>query len=88
MYPVSVVMKVNGLHCDVRVKSVLVEHDNATSEMSNVEMVCERRVLKVLHRFLKSDHVPFFRDVFINDIFSASSRPRIPAQGAEACLLK
>ena len=39
MYTVSVVMKVNGLHCDVRVKGVLFEHNSATSEMSHVEMV-------------------------------------------------
>ena len=70
------------------VKSVLVEHDSATREMSNVEVVCEGRVLKIRNRFLKSDHVPFSRNIFFNGTFSASSRPRIPAQYAEACLLK
>ena len=39
MNPVSVVVNVDGLHCDVRVKGVLVEHDCATSEMSNVEVI-------------------------------------------------
>ena len=53
MYTVSVVMEANGLRCDVRVKSVLVEHHSSTSEMSNVEVVREGRVLKVLNRFLK-----------------------------------
>ena len=81
-------MKVNGLHIDVRVKSVLVEHDSATSEMSNVEVVRDGRALQVLNRFLKSDHVPFTRNVFFNGTLSASSRAQIPAQYAEACLLK
>ena len=45
-------------------------------------------MLKVLNRFLKSNHVPFHRNVFFNGTFSASSRSRIPAQYAEACLLK
>ena len=62
MYTVSVVMKVNGLHGDVRVKGVLVEHDSATSDMSSVEVVCEGRVLNVLSRFLKSNHVPLTRN--------------------------
>ena len=63
-------------------------HDSATSEMCNVEVVCEGRVLKALNRFLKSNHVPLTSNVFFNGTFSASSRPRIPAQYAEACLLK
>ena len=81
-------MKVIGLHGDVRVKGVLVEHDSATSEIRNVEVVCEGRVLKVLNHFLKSDHVSFTRSVFFNSTFSASMRPRTPAQYSEACLLK
>ena len=40
MNPVSVVMELNGLHCDVRVKSVLVEHDCATSEMRAWHAAC------------------------------------------------
>ena len=40
MSPVSVVMELNGLHCDVRVKSVLVEHDCATSEMRAWHAAC------------------------------------------------
>ena len=60
MYTVSVVMKVNGLHSDVRLKSVLVEHDSATSDMSNVEVVCEALVLKIVNRFLKSIRVARF----------------------------
>ena len=83
-----VVLKVNGLHCDVRVKGVLIEHDSATSEMNHVEVVCEGRVLEVLNRFLKSDGVRFHRNVLFNGTFSASSTPRIPVQYAEACLLK
>ena len=82
MLSVSVVVQVNGLHGDVRVKSVLVEHDSATGVMSNVRMVSEALVLKVLNRFLKSNHVPFLRNVFINGTFSASSWSRIPAQYA------
>ena len=39
-------MKVYGLHCDVRVKGVLVEHDSATSEMSNVKVAREALVQK------------------------------------------
>ena len=51
-------MKVNGLHCDVRVKGVLVEHDGATSEVSNVKVVREALVQKVLNHFSNSIHVP------------------------------
>ena len=40
MNPVSVVMELNGLHCDVRVESVLVEHDCATSEMRAWHAAC------------------------------------------------
>ena len=69
-------------------KGVFVEHDSATSEMRNVEVVCEGRVLKVLNRFLKSNHVPLTRNVFVNGTVSASSRSRIPAQYAEACLVE
>ena len=59
MLSVSVVVKVNGLHGDVRVKGVLVEHDSATGVMSNVKVVREALVLKVLNRFLKSNQLPF-----------------------------
>ena len=69
MPPVSVVMEVNGLHCDVRVKSVLVEHDSATGEMNDVNVVCKGRVLQVLNRSLKSDDVPFSCNVFFNGTF-------------------
>ena len=60
MLPVSVVVKVNGLHGDVRVKGVLVEHDSAYGERSIVKVVREGHVLKVLNRFLKSNPVPIF----------------------------
>ena len=70
-------MKVNGLHGDVRVKGVLVEHNIAAGEMRNVEVIREGRVLQVFN------HVPFARNVFFNCTFSASSRPRIPAQYAD-----
>ena len=88
MLPVSVVVKVNGLHGDVRVKGVFVEQECTTSIVSDTEMICEALVLKVLSRFLKSNHVPFARNVFFDGTFSASSRSRIPAQHVEACLLK
>ena len=78
-------MKVHGLHGDVRVKGVFVEH---VGVMSNVKVVREGHVLKVFNLFLKSNHVPFPRIVFFNTTFSAPSRPRIPAQYAETCLLK
>ena len=45
-------------------------------------------MLQVFSRLLKSDHVPFARNVLFNGTFSASSRPRIPAQCAAACLLR
>ena len=41
MLPVSVVMKVNGLHGDVRVKGVPVEHDSAYGAMSSFKVVRE-----------------------------------------------
>ena len=59
MLPVPVVTKVKGLHGDVRVKGVLVEHDSATGVMSDVEVAREGLVLKVLNRFLNGNHVPF-----------------------------
>ena len=88
MYTVSVVMEAGGLHGDVRVKGVLVEDDSATGVMRNVKVVRERHVLKVLIRFLICNHVPFSCSVFFNGTFSASSRSRMPAQYAVACLLK
>ena len=56
--------------------------------MGKVELICDALVLEILHRFLKSNHVPFLRNVFFNGTFCASSRSRIPAQDVEACLLK
>ena len=88
MLPVSVVVEVNGLERDVRVKGVFAKQDSATNVVSNVEVIREALVLKILNRFLKSNHVPFPRNVFFNGTFSASSRSRIPAQDAEASLHK
>ena len=76
------VMKGNGLHGDD------LEHDSASGVMSDVKVVREGLVMKVLHRFWKGNHVPFHTNVFFNGTISASSRPRIPAHYAEACLLK
>ena len=45
-------------------------------------------MLQIFNRFLKSNHVPFPRNVFFNGSFSAPSRSRIPAQDAEACSSK
>ena len=56
--------------------------------MGNVEVIREALVLEVLDRFLEGKNVPFPRNVFFNGTFSASSRSRIPAQDAEACLLE
>ena len=42
--------------------------------MSHVEVIREGRVLQAFNRLLKSDHVPFARNVFSNGTFSASSR--------------
>ena len=50
MFAVSVVMEVNGLHCDVRVTGVLFGHDSANVVMGNVKVVREGLVLKVLNR--------------------------------------
>ena len=49
MLPVSVVLNLNGLHGDVRVKGVLVEHNSTTSIMGNVEVIREALVLKILN---------------------------------------
>ena len=70
MVPVSVVVEVNGLHGDVRVKCVFVEQDCTTSIVSDVEVICEALVLEVLNRFLKTSHVPFPCNVFFNGTFS------------------
>ena len=43
-------MEVDGINFDVRVKSVLVEQDNTSSEMGNFKVVREALVLKVLDR--------------------------------------
>ena len=43
MLPVSVGVKVNGLHGDVRVKGVPVEQDSATGVMSVMEKWFVRR---------------------------------------------
>ena len=59
MNPVSVVMNVSVLDSDVRVKGVLVEHDSAAGEIGNVEVFLQ------LNPFLKSNHVPFSRNVFL-----------------------
>ena len=73
MYTVSVVVKVNALRCDVRVKGVLVEHDSAYGDRSIVKVVREGHVLRVLNRCLKRNHVPFSSNVFFNGTSSASS---------------
>ena len=65
-----------------------VKQDSTTGVMSNVEVIREAHVLKILNRLSKSSQVPFLRNVFFNGSFCASSRPSIPAQDAEACLLK
>ena len=72
MLPVSVVVEVNGLHGDVRVKCVFVEQDCTTNKMSDVEVICEALVLEVLNPFLKffTSHVPFPCNVFFNGTFS------------------
>ena len=56
--------------------------------MSNVEVIREALVLKIFNRFLKSNDVPVQRTVFFDGSFSASSKSRVPAQDAGACLLK
>ena len=71
MLPVSVVVEVNGLDSDVRVKGVFVKQDSTTSMMGNVEVIREALALKILNRFLNSNHVPFRRNVFFNGTFSA-----------------
>ena len=88
MLPVSGVVKVRGLNSDVRVKRVLVEQDNTTSEMGNAKVIREALVLEVLDRLLERNHVPFLRNALCNGTFSATSRSRIPAQDAEARLLE
>ena len=74
MLPVPSVVEVDGLDRDVRVKGVLVEQDSTTNVMGNEEMSQEALLLEVLDRFLKSNHVPFPRNVFSNDTVSASSK--------------
>ena len=88
MLPVSVVVKVNGLDGDVRVQGIFVKQDSTTSIMGNVEATREALVLKLLNRFLESNHVPFPRNVFFNGTFSASSKSRIPGQDAYTHLLE
>ena len=53
--------------------------------MGHVKVIREALVLEILNRFLKSNHVPFLRNVFFKGSFSASSRSTIPGQDAEAC---
>ena len=88
MLPISIVVEVDGLDSDVRGKGVFVKQDSTTIIMGNVEVIREALVLEVLDRFLHRNNVPFPRNVFFNGTFCASSRSRIPAQDAEACLLE
>ena len=82
MLPISIVVEVDALDSGVRLKCVFVQEDSTTSIMGNVEVIREALVLEV------PNHVPFPRNVFFNGTFCASSRPRIPAQDVEACLLE
>ena len=88
MLPISIVVEVDGLDSDVRVKGVFVTQDSTTSIMGDVEVIREALVLEVLDRFLDGNNVSFPRNVFFNGTFCASSRSRIPAQDAEACVLE
>ena len=62
MLLVSVVVEVNGLDRDVRVKDVFDKQDSATNVVSNVEVIRVALVLKILKRFLKRNHVPLLRN--------------------------
>ena len=53
-----------------------------------VKVIREALVLEVLDRTLDRKHVPVHHSVFFNGTDSASSRSRMPAQDAEACLLE
>ena len=88
MLPFFSVVEVNEHEIDVRVKSVLVKQDSTASVVGNVKVIRETHVLEVLDRTLERNHVPVLRNVFFNGTVSASSRSRIPAQGAEPCLLE
>ena len=50
MLPISVVVEVNGLDSDVRLKGDFVKQDSATCIMCNVEVIRGALVLKVLAR--------------------------------------
>ena len=88
MLPIPGVVEVNGLDFDVRVKGVLIEQDSAASVVGNVKVIREALVLEVIDCLLERNHVPFHRNVLFSGTFSASSRCRIPARDAEACLLE
>ena len=88
MLPISSVVEVNGLDFDLRVKVVLVEQDSIASVVGNAKVIRETLVLEVLNRFVEGNDVPFACNVLFNGTFSASSRSRVPAQDAEACLLE
>ena len=78
--------EVNEIDFCVRVKGVLVQRDSTTSVMGNAKVIREALV-EILNRILKGNHVTCHRNVFFSGSCSPS-RSRIPAQDAEACLLK
>ena len=58
MLPIPSVVEVNGLDSGVRVKGLFVKQDGTTNVVSSEEVIREALVLKILNRFLKSNHVP------------------------------
>ena len=82
------IVEVNGADLYVRMEGVLVEKNSASGVMGHVKKSLQVIVLKVLNCLLQSNDVPFLRDVLFDGAFFASSSSRVPAQNAEACLLK
>ena len=85
LLPISGIVKVYRGNLDVRVKSVLVEHEGTPSIMGHIETIRQELAIKVLYCLLWRDDVPFPRSVLLDGSFSASGS-RVPVVGAEPLL--
>ena len=74
----SCVVEVDRFDADVGVEGVLVEENCTACEVSHMKAFMKDFVIDVVRSFLQGDEMPLSCNLFLDSIFCASSRPKIP----------
>ena len=71
-------MEVNRLDFDIRVESVFVVENRASSVVGHVESIREKLMVNIINSFLQCDDVPLPCDLLLKSTFFSTSRSWIP----------